>query len=231
MSLSHLRLPDLRLGAILLCVFFVYDVFWVFLSPYLFSGRSVMISVAVNIRSLPMVLIVPHVFLDSPGLLGLGDIILPGLVLAYLFRYDRQHAPLAPHWSGHFRVGLIGYVAGFVVTVLALVLSEGHGQPALLYLGTGATCHLTTHTLLTTHSLTHSLAPLVPGVLIPTMLHAVHVGDFSSLWVNGASDASTRTDGSENELELSTLPDAPHSDAQGLLAEEKHVSDTSNSVV
>lgn len=63
------------------------------------------------------------------------------------------------------------------------------------------------------------------------MLHAVHVGDFSSLWVNGASDASTRTDSSENELELSTLPDAPHSDAQGLLAEEKHVSDTSNSVV
>lgn len=147
MSLSHLRLPDLRLGTILLCVFFLYDIFWVFLSPYFFSGRSVMISVAVNIRSLPMVLIVPHVFLDSPGLLGLGDIILPGLVIAFLFRYDRQHTPLATHWSGHFRTGMIGYIAGFVVTVLALVLSDGHGQPALLYLGQHSPHHRTCITL------------------------------------------------------------------------------------
>lgn len=98
---------------------------------------------AVNIRSLPMVLIVPHVFLDSPGLLGLGDIILPGLVLALLFRHDRKHSPLTPHWSGYFRTGMLGYVAGFAATVLALVLSDGHGQPALLYLGTAVPLRVT----------------------------------------------------------------------------------------
>lgn len=41
-SISHLRLPDLRVGAVLLSVFFFYDIFWVFISPYIFSGRSVM---------------------------------------------------------------------------------------------------------------------------------------------------------------------------------------------
>ena len=47
-SISHLRLPDLRVGAILLCVFFLYDIFWVFLSPYFFSGQSVMYAHAIH---------------------------------------------------------------------------------------------------------------------------------------------------------------------------------------
>lgn len=152
-----------------------------------------------------MVLIVPHVFLSSPGLLGLGDIILPGLVIAFLFRYDRQRDPLAPHWQGHFRVAALGYVAGFVVTVLALVLSDGHGQPALLY--------------------------LVPGVLVPTLLHALHVGDLPQLWHNehlGGGEALREAD---NELELTTLATDPAtpSDGVALLSpdetrrEEQHV--------
>jgi signal peptide peptidase-like protein 2B len=36
-----LRLPSIRISAILLCLAFIYDIFWVFISPYIFK-QSVM---------------------------------------------------------------------------------------------------------------------------------------------------------------------------------------------
>lgn len=37
--------------------------------------------------------------------------------------------------QGYFRVGMVGYLAGFLTTFIALVTME-MAQPALLYLGT-----------------------------------------------------------------------------------------------
>ena len=88
---------------------FCYDVFFVFLSPYVF-GSSVMVTVAsgqtltahsdenfcekypsdsdCNINTLPMLMIVPTFssYLSSESLLGLGDIVLPGLLLVWAAR-------------------------------------------------------------------------------------------------------------------------------------------------
>lgn len=44
-AIATLRIPNLLIATVLLCVFFVYDVFWVFLSPLLFGGKSVMVEV------------------------------------------------------------------------------------------------------------------------------------------------------------------------------------------
>lgn len=45
--LRTVRLPSLRVAAILLPLCFMYDVFWVFIQPMIFGGgRSVMVEVA-----------------------------------------------------------------------------------------------------------------------------------------------------------------------------------------
>jgi signal peptide peptidase-like 2B len=88
---------------------FCYDVFFVFISPYVF-GSSVMVTVATGststthtdenycekyptdsdcaLNSLPMLLVVPTLssYLSSESLLGLGDIVLPGLLLVWAAR-------------------------------------------------------------------------------------------------------------------------------------------------
>jgi signal peptide peptidase-like protein 2B len=61
-TVKTLRVPDLRIASLLLSIFFVYDVFWVFISPFIFS-QSVMVAVAVGVTSqsipLPMLFMIP----------------------------------------------------------------------------------------------------------------------------------------------------------------------------
>jgi len=145
-QLAVIRLPNLKLSIILLCAFLVYDVFWVFISPVIF-GQSVMVAVATKMptSALPMTLSVPHV-LDNGGysLLGLGDIVLPGLFICYTYSFDTavkesiiprsiNDEIIEPPKVGYFVIAFIGYIVGFVSTLLAFVIMEV-GQPALLYL-------------------------------------------------------------------------------------------------
>jgi signal peptide peptidase-like protein 2B len=89
--LRTLRLPDLRVACILLPLCFCYDVFWVFLQPMLTGGgTSVMVEVAGGGDShefLPMLLRVPRIsgppiLKGAYSLLGFGDVILPGMLVA-----------------------------------------------------------------------------------------------------------------------------------------------------
>lgn len=74
-ALSVLRLPNLLVSTALLGLFFLYDIFWVFLSPYIF-GKSVMVSVATQVGpSLPMVLFFPRILTEGTALLGVGDMV------------------------------------------------------------------------------------------------------------------------------------------------------------
>lgn len=87
------QLPSMRFSVVLLACFFVYDIFWVFVSGHLF-GESIMISVARGLipdddTAYPA-LITFRTFLAPGGsnILGMGDILLPGLFLCYLHRVD-----------------------------------------------------------------------------------------------------------------------------------------------
>lgn len=62
---SHVRLPNIKICAILLVCLFVYDIFWVFFSERLF-GANVMVSVATQQASNPV-----HTVADSLSLPGL----------------------------------------------------------------------------------------------------------------------------------------------------------------
>ncbi|XP_031474620.1 signal peptide peptidase-like 2 isoform X2 [Nymphaea colorata] len=135
--LQTARLPNIKVAAALLCCAFVYDIFWVFISPLLFH-QSVMIAVARGDKSggesIPMVLRIPRFFDPWGGynLVGFGDVLFPGLLVSFAFRFDRMKKKGI--LNGYFLYLIIGYGVGLFLTYLGLYLMDGHGQPALLYL-------------------------------------------------------------------------------------------------
>lgn len=153
-----LRLPNLKVGTLLLVCTFFFDIFWVFLSPLIFK-KSVMIEVATGGgtgQSVPMVLKIPALAGDLPGqfkILGLGDVAIPGLLISLLLRHDLVTQTKC--LRGYFTAGVIGYALGLLATFISLYLMK-HGQPALLF--------------------------LVPGTLLPTCLIACRKGELGALW-------------------------------------------------
>eukprot|EP00644_Phytophthora_capsici_P001675 jgi/Phyca11/564159/estExt2_Genewise1.C_PHYCAscaffold_140098 len=146
------RLPNLRVATSLLTAAFIYDVFFVYISPLIF-GSNVMVDVAsgggstrlgsgetdgdeVILQPTPMVLSVPLVFSVYGGeaLLGLGDIIIPGLLVAFCIRYD--YCCGQPLSRGFFCAATSAYAVGLMVAnIMAIVLRDVvAGQPALMYI-------------------------------------------------------------------------------------------------
>ncbi|XP_061879810.1 signal peptide peptidase-like 2 [Entelurus aequoreus] len=141
--LKTVRLPTFKACTLLLAVLFVYDVFFVFITPFFTkSGESIMVEVAAGPsdsamhEKLPMVLKVPRLnssplaLCDRPfSLLGFGDVLVPGLLVAYCNRFD-----ILTHSSRiYFVACTIAYGVGLLITFVALAVMQ-MGQPALLYL-------------------------------------------------------------------------------------------------
>ena len=130
--LTLIRLASMRVAAFLLALMFVYDNFWVFLSVYIFK-QSVMVKVATGdaSESLPMLFAVPHQC--GYSLLGLGDVVIPGLLVALTIRLDYFKGLCAFSPRGYFLYCCIGYATGLAVANVAVAVTH-LGQPALLYL-------------------------------------------------------------------------------------------------
>ncbi|PSN50953.1 Minor histocompatibility antigen H13 [Blattella germanica] len=83
-----LHLNNVVTGCILLCGLFVYDIFWVF-------GTNVMVTVAKSFEA-PIKLVFPQDLLEQGlsasnfAMLGLGDIVIPGIFIALLLRFDNR---------------------------------------------------------------------------------------------------------------------------------------------
>ncbi|KAL2602907.1 hypothetical protein AAZV13_10G253700 [Glycine max] len=131
------RLPNIKVATVLLCCAFVYDIFWVFISPVIFQ-KSVMITVARGDKAggeaIPMLLRFPR--LSDPwggyDMIGFGDILFPGLLVSFTRRFDKANKKGVV--SGYFLWLVVGYGFGLFFTYLGLYMMNGHGQPALLYL-------------------------------------------------------------------------------------------------
>uniref|UniRef100_A0A3Q0RIM3 Signal peptide peptidase-like 2B n=1 Tax=Amphilophus citrinellus TaxID=61819 RepID=A0A3Q0RIM3_AMPCI len=106
------------------------------------SGESIMVEVAAGPsdssthEKLPMVLKVPRLnssplaLCDRPfSLLGFGDILVPGLLVAYCHRFDI----LTQSSRIYFVACTVAYGIGLLITFVALAMMQ-MGQPALLYL-------------------------------------------------------------------------------------------------
>lgn len=160
MFLSIIKLNSIRVASILLLVAFFYDIFFVFVTPLLFK-ESIMITVATSGGPprgdpswcekypddhdcqggdpLPMLLTIPR-FLDYQGgasLLGLGDIVLPGLLLSFAARLDAAKALLGGRakccHGTYFWPLVVAYAIGLMMANVAVYVMN-MGQPALLYL-------------------------------------------------------------------------------------------------
>ncbi|KFQ30897.1 Signal peptide peptidase-like 2A, partial [Mesitornis unicolor] len=139
--IKTLKMPNFKSCVILLGLLLLYDVFFVFITPFITkNGASIMVEVAAgpfgNSEKLPVVIRVPRLeysastLCDMPfSLLGFGDIIVPGLLVAYCRRFDVQTSSS----SVYFISCTIAYAIGMVLTFVVLALMK-MGQPALLYL-------------------------------------------------------------------------------------------------
>lgn len=64
------------------------------------------------------------------AMLGLGDIVIPGIFIALLLRFDNS---LKRGSNLYFYSGFIAYFVGLVITIFIMTYFK-HAQPALLYL-------------------------------------------------------------------------------------------------
>lgn len=90
MVIRSFKIVSLQVGSLLLGLLFFYDIYWVFYSERLF-GANVMTTVATGL-DLPIKLLIPHIgshpIAHSCGLIGLGDLAVPGLFAAFASRVD-----------------------------------------------------------------------------------------------------------------------------------------------
>lgn len=123
-----LHLNNVSTGCILLGGLFIYDVFWVF-------GTNVMVTVAKSFEA-PIKLVFPQDLLekgleaDNFAMLGLGDIVIPGIFIALLLRFDIS---LKKNTHTYFYTSFVAYIFGLGLTIFIMHIFK-HAQPALLYL-------------------------------------------------------------------------------------------------
>ncbi|KAK6636557.1 Signal peptide peptidase-like 3 [Polyplax serrata] len=189
--IAFVRLPSLKVSTLLLTGLLIYDVFWVFFSSYIFNA-NVMVKVATRPADNPVGMVARRLHLggvvkDAPKLslpgklvfpsmnhaghfsmLGLGDIVMPGLLLCFVLRYDAYKksqlnhlgelgVPPPKHLSSitYFHCSLLGYFLGLVTATVSSEVFKA-AQPALLY--------------------------LVPFTLLPLLTMAYLKGDLRRMW-------------------------------------------------
>uniref|UniRef100_A0A7I4YN63 Peptidase A22B domain containing protein n=1 Tax=Haemonchus contortus TaxID=6289 RepID=A0A7I4YN63_HAECO len=135
-GIENLHLSSFKAGSLLLVGLFIYDVFWVF-------ATDVMTSVAKGIDA-PILLQFPqdilrHGWKDASkhSMLGLGDIVIPGIFIALLRRFDLRIGDKdSKKKQGRryfFTITIIAYAIGLLITMLVMHHFKA-AQPALLYL-------------------------------------------------------------------------------------------------
>lgn len=144
-GIETLLLPNFQVGFILLWGLFFYDIFWVY-------GTDVMLTVAKSVDA-PIKLIHPinlHLAEPKLSMLGLGDIVIPGVFVALCLKYDVHMTILrkfkdAVHEfnfesvnTRYFKWCMVGYGLGIMATFSAMIIFD-HAQPALLFLVPGCT--------------------------------------------------------------------------------------------
>jgi signal peptide peptidase-like 3 len=178
---SLCKVPSFNVVLALLAAMFVYDIFFVFLSERLF-GENVMVQVAtsesrnpvsmlsdalhlpispIKLLSFPDKIIFPSTVRGAPdgayALLGLGDIVIPSMLLAYLRTCDmRICASLqTPIVYFYYVRAMLAFVCAMISCIVVNILSD-EAQPALMY--------------------------IVPALLVPTLLLARARNEFDVIW-------------------------------------------------
>jgi minor histocompatibility antigen H13 len=125
-GIENLSLPNFKTGFILLWGLFFYDIFWVY-------GTDVMVTVAKSFDA-PIKLIFPYKWEgdgEDPApkfsMLGLGDIVIPGIFVALCLKYDIDRRLKNSKNVHEVKTNLFnwcfgGYILGIVVTYAVMVI-------------------------------------------------------------------------------------------------------------
>jgi minor histocompatibility antigen H13 len=160
-GIENIMLGQFKVGFILLGLLFFYDIFWVF-------GTPVMVEVAKNLDG-PIKLMFPkHIPVENSkdfNMIGLGDIVIPGIYVALMLRFDLMKylksntgavcVPFSLKNCKYFISTLIGYTLGIIATLFVMYYFQA-AQPALLY--------------------------LVPGCLFSSLIVAFFNKELTTLW-------------------------------------------------
>ncbi|CEL97129.1 unnamed protein product [Vitrella brassicaformis CCMP3155] len=197
--ISLVSLGRFQVAFILLSGLFIYDIFWVF-------GTDVMVTVAKSFEG-PAKLVFPVSFDPwKQSILGLGDIVIPGIFIAMCLRFDQhlfeeglEGAPVKKkddvidiHQGFHkvyFTSAMVAYCLGLATTGAVMFVFQ-HAQPALLY--------------------------LVPFCLGALLLTAVIRREWSHVWTykeeednkddkKEATDADTAAEGTQDDNDESSM--------------------------
>lgn len=177
-GIENLLLSEYKVGLILLSLLFFYDIFWVFFTP-------VMVSVAKNLKG-PIKLMFPKHFnpveVKDYNMIGLGDIVVPGVYVALMLRFDihlytkkgQDAKNMKFNFTDmkYFLITFIFYVLGIGLTLFVMIFFN-HAQPALLY--------------------------LVPCTLISSTVMALVKGEFKELWAFNEEKLSKENEEDEDE--------------------------------
>ena len=158
-ALQTMFIGNFKNGIMLLCLLFFYDIFFVF-------GTDVMLTVAKGIDA-PIKLMFPKDYSgEKPqySILGLGDIVIPGVFVSLCLRFDILKGINLEKLSdmiqkenegdekvntmdylvnrakqcqkSYFQAVNVGYLLAMIMTIVVMLVFD-HGQPALLYLVPG----------------------------------------------------------------------------------------------
>eukprot|EP01116_Phalansterium_solitarium_P001934 TRINITY_DN11776_c0_g1_i1.p1 TRINITY_DN11776_c0_g1~~TRINITY_DN11776_c0_g1_i1.p1 ORF type:complete len:396 (-),score=121.39 TRINITY_DN11776_c0_g1_i1:55-1242(-) len=174
-GIALISLGNYKTGCILLVGLFFYDVWWVF-------GTEVMVTVAKSFDA-PIKLIFPKNMFASKlefAMLGLGDIVIPGIFIALLLRFDQarfgdKQRP-GSFAKPYFWICYAGYVLGLVATIAVMHVFKA-AQPALLY--------------------------LVPACLAASSVTAVVRGEFSAL-LEYTDEQPAKEDAAKDKVAVAT---------------------------
>ena len=126
-SLGAISLGSYQTGALFLAGLFCYDAFWVF-------GTDVMMTVAMKVEA-PVKFLYTAPPSDVPrdypfSVLGLGDVVIPGLFVRLMTKVDEV---LQPKNLSYFSGATVAYATGLAMCFGANEIYH-NGQPALFYL-------------------------------------------------------------------------------------------------
>ena len=159
-ALQSMFIGNFKNGFMLLTLLFFYDIFFVF-------GTDVMLTVAKGIDA-PIKLLFPKDYTKEGkaafSILGLGDIVIPGIFVSLCLRFDFLKSIKVEYLDqlikadakgtakedpmsylvkmavncdkSYFKAVNIGYLLAMICTIVVMLVFE-HGQPALLYLVPG----------------------------------------------------------------------------------------------
>lgn len=132
-TLGAVSLGSFQTASILLAGLFFYDIFWVF-------GTDVMMTVATKVEAPVKFLFTappPPVDSNAPireynfSVLGLGDVVIPGLFVRFMSKLDSVLQPAST--LSYFNSATLAYALGLGVCFAVNEITHA-GQPALLYL-------------------------------------------------------------------------------------------------